>query len=172
MRGWVKNPGFTRDYGEEMLQIHIEGEPLNGAGVAARPKRLRLGVMDKFGRFSFRMPSDSGHKRLWVRAPGTLWTEIPVGTHSFGTSVNMIYGDINADNMITINPQQSGSDRFLFDLAVGAKVQMPLTTTDKSPYYYSEVADLNRDNLVGADDETVRTDSFLFQIAAIGGTLL
>jgi hypothetical protein len=66
---------------------------------------------------------------------GTLWTEIPVGTHSFSTAVNLIYGDINADNMITIDPQQSGSDRFLFDLAVGAKVQMPLPTgTDKSPH--------------------------------------
>ncbi len=104
---------------------------------------------------------------------GTLWTEIPVGTHSFSTSVNMIYGDINADNMITIDPQQSGTDRFLFDLAVGAKVQMQLTTLpEKSPYFYSEVADLDRDNEVDSDDETIRVDSFLFQIAAIGGTLL
>ena len=155
-----------------MLQVHIEGEPLNGTGVAARPKRLRLGVMDKLGRFSFRMPSGSANKRLWVRAPGTLWTEIPVGTHSFSTAVNMIYGDINADNMITINPQQSGSDRFLFDLAVGAKVQMPLPTgTDKSPYFYSEVADLNRDNLVGAADNFVRISSTLYDVGTSGANL-
>jgi hypothetical protein len=164
--------GFTRDYGEEMLQIHIEGEPLNGTGVAARPKRLRLGVMDQLGRFSFRMPSGSATKRLWVRAPGTLWTEIPVGTHSFSTSVNMVYGDINADNMIT-NPQQSGSDRFLFDLAVGAKVQMPLPTgTDKSPYYYSEVADLNRDNSVNDVDNLVRISSTLYDAGTSGANLL
>ncbi len=155
-----------------MLQVHIEGEPLNGTGVAARPKRLRLGVMDKLGRFSFRLPSGSANKRLWVRAAGTLWTEIPVGTHSFRTAVNMIYGDINADNMITIDPQQSGSDRFLFDLAVGAKVQMQLPTgTDKSPYYYSEVADLDRDNDVDDVDDAFRDSADLYDFVSVGATL-
>ena len=155
-----------------MLQVHIEGEPLNGTGVAARPKRLRLGVMDKLGRFSFRLPSGSATKRLWVRAPGTLWTEIPVGTHSFSTSVNMVYGDINADNMITIDPQQSGSDRFLFELARRSKVQMPLPTgTDKSPYFYSEVADLNRDNAVDTDDNILNSTAGLFNTIASGASL-
>ena len=104
---------------------------------------------------------------------GTLWTEIPVGTHSFSTSVNMIYGDINADNMITIDPQQSGSDRFLFDLALGAKVQMQLPTgTDKSPYLYSEVADLDRDNDVDDDDNDIQFAANLYQLGASGANLL
>ena len=103
---------------------------------------------------------------------GTLWTEIPVGTHSFSTAVNLVYGDINADNMITIDPQQSGSDRFLFNLAVGAKVQMPLPTgTDKSPYYYSEVADLDRDNDVDDVDDAFRDSADLYDFVSVGATL-
>ena len=110
---------------------------------------------------------------VFHEAPGTLWTEIPVGTHSFSTAVNLVYGDINADNMITIDPQQSGSDMFLFELARRSKVQMPLPTgTDKSPYYYSEVADLDRDSDIDDVDEALRNDTFLYLITFAGASLL